>query len=248
MSSTMGKGSALWAAGRELANKTLAYTLVRTSGFGRVAVDDRWEELVAAVYRRDPHSALFRLERLGHDLAAATWDRSGPPRDLFRGARAAALPERSLLLLHGGMGLAFAERLLGALPDDAGEGELAATLGRIVALCRDNARPGCAGTALETVGVYVRVFHTEWTLAAGRLLAALDEEARCRGLAAPAERPGSTRPRRVLSASRRVRAAGRAGAPPVAADAGGGPVVDRVGGPADRVTSILRPRPLEEAA
>jgi hypothetical protein len=166
-----------WA--RELANKALVYRLVRASGLGELlSYDDPWEELVAAVYRRGSHAALFRLERLGYELAVATWERSGPPRELFRGARAAAMPERSLLVVHGGMGLAFAQRVLAVLGRDSGDAELAAALGRVVDLCGDNSRDGCVGAALEAVGLYVRIFHPGFLAGAGRAMATLDEDTR----------------------------------------------------------------------
>lgn len=166
-----------WA--RELANKALVYRLVRASGIGEaVSHDDPWEELVAAVYRRGSHAALFRLERLGYELAVATWERSGPPRDLLRGARAAAMPERSLLVVHCGMGLAFGQRVLTALGRGNGDADLAAALGRVVDLCRDNSRAGCVGAALEAVGLYVRIFHPDLLAGAGRVMATLDEDTR----------------------------------------------------------------------
>jgi hypothetical protein len=168
-----------WPAARELANKATAYRLVRFTGRGpRPADSDAWEDLVASILRRDPFSALFRLERLGHDLAVAAWRRGGPPHALFAGPRAAALPERSLILLHGGMGLAFGDRLIGALGSRATEADLAAALSRFVELCRANARPGWAEPALEALGIIVRLFRPRWRTSTDRLLAAIDPVAR----------------------------------------------------------------------
>src|SRR4029079_2495416 len=98
-----GEAALAW---REARNKLAAYWLVRTRGSGPPpAPGASWDDLVAAVYRRDPWSALFKLERLGIDLVAAAWPpRAPPPRGLLAGPRAAELPEGSLILLHGGMG------------------------------------------------------------------------------------------------------------------------------------------------
>lgn len=172
-------GATRWPAVRELANKAAVYALVRLAGPGpRPAAGDAWEDLVAAVYRRAPFSALFRLERLGHDLAATAWRRNGPPRGLLSDQQAAALPASSLILLHGGMGLAFADRLVRGLPRRAPEAALAGALGRFVELCRACSRPGWAEPALEPLGVVMRVFRPRWTAAAGRLLGDVDPVAR----------------------------------------------------------------------
>ncbi|HEV8631376.1 MAG TPA: hypothetical protein VGV61_13745 [Thermoanaerobaculia bacterium] len=164
--------------GRELLNKLRAYWLVRATGRGpRPRPDDRWEELVARVYRRSPFAALFRLERLGLDLTQAVWRWEGAPRGLLSGVRAAALPEGSLILLHLGMGLAFAKQVMGELDPAAGEAVIGQALATFLALCGANARPGYLLASYESLGAYVRLFQPRRTAAAGRLLAGLDAAA-----------------------------------------------------------------------
>ncbi len=151
---------------------------MRLSGGPPARPEDRWDVLVDAVYRRPPFAVLFRLERLAHDLTQALWDRGGPPADLLRGPQAAVLPERSLLMLHAGMGLAFSERLIGALVRGAGEAEVAAALAAFDLLCRGNARPGYAPTVWEPLGLIVRLFHPRWTAAVDGVLAGYESDAR----------------------------------------------------------------------
>ena len=179
LSSTAAAGpSALPLGLRELANKVRVYTLVRYTARGAAPRPDaRWEDLVARVYRHDAFSALFRLERLGHDLAAAAWTGAEPPRDLFRGPRAAALPERSLVLLHGGMGLFFAQRIVGALRRAASDGEVGDALARFIDLCRANARAGYAPPAWETLGAIVRLYHRRRIALVGQWLGTIDSDA-----------------------------------------------------------------------
>jgi hypothetical protein len=171
--------SRMGAPGRELANKVLAYRLVRLTGPGRrLRPDAPWGDLVAELDGMDPFSALFRLERLGHDLTRAAWDAGGPPRDLFRDARARALPERSLPMLHAGMGLALGERLFHALGRRHGEARIGGALADFAHLCRRNARPGYLGPAWEPLGIIVRLFHAGFAAAVDRAAEALDPELR----------------------------------------------------------------------
>jgi len=168
-----------WLRGRELANKLAAYRLVRLRGPGpRVRYGDRWADLVTEVYRREPFAALFRLERVGRDLTQETLGRRGLPSGLLRTAEVAALPESCLLMLHAGMGLAFAERTMGALPRGAVERDVAAALATFATLCADNALPGYAQPAWEPLGLIVRLFHPHRLAAVAGALAGYDAEPR----------------------------------------------------------------------
>jgi hypothetical protein len=133
-------------------------------------------ELVARAYRMEPFPALWAVEGLGHDYGDSVWNQGEVPHDLLTGPRAAALPPKSLLMLHAGIGLSIAQRLLGTLGLETAEAELARTLGQIVALIRENSRPGYVGAALESIGLVTRTFHPGRVQAAGRLLAELDPE------------------------------------------------------------------------
>ena len=56
-------------------------------------------------------------------------------------------------MLHAGVGLAFAERLLeGVTPTTPGPA-VRPVLRRFLALCRGNSRPGYVGAALESLGL-----------------------------------------------------------------------------------------------
>lgn len=156
-----GEGGLAW---RELGNKLEVYRLVKQVR-ERIGVPGPGEpfdliELVARSYGLGEFAALWAVEGLGHDFALHRWDEAGrDPEGLLVGAAADELPPASRLMLHAGIGLAFAERLLADLPPDSGFEALTDTVRRILELCRRNSRPGDAGAAYESLGLVTRTFH-----------------------------------------------------------------------------------------
>jgi hypothetical protein len=150
--SASGELAAAWC---ELRNKARIYWLIRyrTRPLPRGA---SLGALVARVYEREAETVAFSLERLGFDFFNAAWRRAGPPRGLLAGD--ATLPERSLVLLHTGLGMAASRRLLRPLGAGAPPAELAARMRRFLELVHDNARPELAPVAIEAAGLMVRMF------------------------------------------------------------------------------------------
>jgi hypothetical protein len=167
---------------RELANKLRVYWLVRVSGLSlRVEPNSDWEDLVARVERLDAFAALFRMERLGHDIARAAWNGAEPPVELFSGPRSRSLPDRALLMLHAGLGLFAADgafRKLTKLPRRADDEAVAAALDDVLRLCGSNSRPGYAFAAFEPTGTVARLFYPHTMRGLTRAFTARDREAR----------------------------------------------------------------------
>jgi hypothetical protein len=164
---------------RELANKARVYWLVRASGLSpRVDAETPWEALVERVERLDSFSALFRIERLGHELARAAWKDDSPPSDLFTGPRSRALPERALVMLHAGLGLCIADRTYGRLPRRPDDAAIAGALGEFLRLCRSNTRPGYTSPAFEPMGAVIRLFYPHLLAGLARGFGDRDVEAR----------------------------------------------------------------------
>lgn len=173
------EGCSAW---RELLDKLEVYRLVRGVGerIGVPAPGEPFdlETLVARAYALDDFAALWAVEGLGHDFAERVWPDRGPhPRGLLAGERAAGLPAKSLLMLHAGIGLAFAQRLLGELPPDAPAERIRSTVADVLELCRNNSRPGLEGAAMESLGLVTRTFHGDRVGAVDGALRALDDEA-----------------------------------------------------------------------
>lgn len=117
-------------------------------------------DLVEKAYGRSSFEALWAVEGVGHYYADAYWTRKGTPQGLLAEENA-AVPTKSLLMLHAGMGLCFADRLIGALTTESTRSEVRDALEHFVKLCVDNARPGYLGAAIESLGIVTRDFYPD---------------------------------------------------------------------------------------
>lgn len=168
---------------RELANKVEVFRLVKDVGrrIGTPGPDEPFDlgALVARSYGLDPFAALWAVEGLGHDYAQHFWSPAGPPVHGLLGREAtAALPAKSLLMLHAGIGLGFAEGLISQLDPGAAPDVVEPTVRRVVDLCRDNSLPGDVGAAWESLGLYTRSFHLQMLAAVDAALGRVAPEAR----------------------------------------------------------------------
>jgi hypothetical protein len=135
-------------------------------------------ELVDRAYALDPFPALWAVEGAGHYYAVSLWGPEEDPRDLLTDSRAAAAPDKTMTMLHAGIGLGFAERLLEKANPETPAPEIRAILQRFLTLCHANSRPGYVGAALESLGLVARVFHPQQLVPViDRELNPLDEEA-----------------------------------------------------------------------
>jgi len=135
-------------------------------------------ELLEHAYALGPFPALWAVEGLGKAYGDSSWEQGKVPHDLLTGPQAAKLPAASLLMMHAGIGLSIATRLLSPfapLAAAAPRQQLARALAETVALCRQNSRPGYVGAALESIGLVTRSFHPGLVQDAGRMLAEADE-------------------------------------------------------------------------
>jgi hypothetical protein len=135
-------------------------------------------ELVARAYALDPFPALWAVEGAGHYYADSLRTGDQYPRDLLTDARAAAVPDSALTMLHAGIGLSFADNLLDGLTAQSPADQVRDVVRRFLALCRQNSRPGYVGAALESLGLAARDFHPQALVPLlDRALAELDPDA-----------------------------------------------------------------------
>lgn len=127
-------------------------------------------ELVARSYALGPFEALWAIEGLGHDYAASILKTEPSPRGILYEEQTGPVPASSLLMLHAGIGLAFAELRLEPFRDHAPARELAAAVAEIVRLDRENSRPGYVGAALESLGLVTRTYHAPLVAEVDRIL------------------------------------------------------------------------------
>ena len=133
--------------------------------------------LVEKAYALGEYPDLWAVEGLGHDYADRHWDSDVPLRGLLTGDRAAALPAKSLTMMHAGIGLCFAQRLMPTLSPYSPESRIADTLRTFIGLCRENSRPGYTGAALESLGLVTRTWHADLVPVVDRCLCAIDPDA-----------------------------------------------------------------------
>jgi hypothetical protein len=165
--STLADPTNLNLAWEELKNKLEVFTLVKNlPSILKLPPADSGEfipiaELVPRAYSLSPFQALWAVEGLGHYYTDSYHAHFGDPQGLFAKANA-QVPEKSLTMLHAGMGLSFADRLIGNLnPDDPSPTATRAALERFVLLCRNNSRKGYLGCAIESLGLVTRDFYPE---------------------------------------------------------------------------------------
>lgn len=165
---------------QEEANKAAVYFWVSQSslllGISE-ARDLDLRSLVDRAYSFAPFPALWAVEGLGNDYTGAVWERDGrSPRELFLEPGSETLPERSLLMLHAGFGLAAARRALRRLRgEDPGEKPLRTATEEFLDLCRANCRPGYTGAAWESLGLVTETFYPWLVPSVARALAASPE-------------------------------------------------------------------------
>src|ERR1700749_3368720 len=115
--------SAAW---RELQNKLRVFQLVKDARTTLKITSDTSIPLVETVeeaYKAGPYPALWLVEGLGHDYADPYWNRGVRPRGILTRGEARDLPDESLTMLHAGIGLSFAQRLLHALTPESSQRE-----------------------------------------------------------------------------------------------------------------------------
>jgi hypothetical protein len=165
-----GEASTAW---EELRNKLEVFLLVSELPT-ILGVDPKtWvslPDLVSRAYSLSAFPALWAVEGVGHYYADAYWEKNGQPRGLLL-PDAAPVPEKSLLMLHAGIGLSFADRLLDTVTRESPAYQIHDVVEQFVSLCRDNSREGYLGPAMESLGLVTRDFYPD-------MVALVDEQLR----------------------------------------------------------------------
>jgi hypothetical protein len=165
---------------REILNKVDVYQLVRSVQKKlRIPREGEFDlsEYVDKAYALGPYAALWAVEGLGHDYADSVRERGGLQKDLLRGKRIAKIPAKSLLMLHAGIGLSFAQRLLAPMNSKTPPEELHSAIDEFLKLCHENSAAGYSGAAIESLGLVARTFHSELIPAIDQYLMEKDEAA-----------------------------------------------------------------------
>jgi hypothetical protein len=112
-------------------------------------------ELVKRTEVLEPYSSVWATEGLGYYVATKFCKQSATLRSLLNGERG-GIPERGLVALHSGMGLAIATRVMETISPASHESEIRRVLVQFVTVCRDNFSTGYLGAAYESLGLVTR--------------------------------------------------------------------------------------------
>jgi hypothetical protein len=148
---------------QELCNKLEVFILVKNLPSILGLPSNRFlplPELLKKAYAVSAFASLWAVEGLGNYYAGSYWEHKGTPRGLLSEEHA-PVPSKSLLMLHAGMGLSFADRMLRNLTSQALPTQIRSALESFLLLCQTNSRPGYIGAAIESLGLVTRDFHPD---------------------------------------------------------------------------------------
>jgi hypothetical protein len=146
----------------ELRNKLEIFTQVRNlSNILHLPANELLPlpDLVAKAYTLSPFLALWAVEGLGEYYTTLYTKLSGQRPQRLLWEENAQVPDKSLLMLHAGLGLSFANSLLSTVSPSAPRQETHKVVQDFVTLCKENSRPGYLGAAIESLGLVTRTFY-----------------------------------------------------------------------------------------
>ena len=165
---------------KQLDNTSYIFTMVRNNseklGIPKTGAFDLAHFLDKA-YGIGDFENIWSVEGLGHVYSQRTWSGREDAEGIMIEGQAANLPEKSLTMMHAGLGLCLAESLMKQLTPASPAGEAERVLKTFIKLCRNNSRQGYVGCALESLGLVTRCFNYPVLDLVQRVLADVDETA-----------------------------------------------------------------------
>ncbi len=121
---------------------------------------------------------IWSVEGLGHVYSQRTWilkhNVSEDAHGILIDGQATCLSDKSLTMMHAGLGLCLAESLMKQLTIDSSTKEVERVLKTFIKLCKNNSREGYVGCALESLGLVTRCFNYPMVGLVQRVLADVD--------------------------------------------------------------------------
>jgi hypothetical protein len=117
------------------------------------------QSIVEQCYSLGDFPALWAVEGAGKDLAEWHMKRNPNPERMLVDAPLDPKWNKSLLMLHAGIGLGFARFYVEPLNPQCPKEELREAVTKTVDLCWKNSRPGYGGAAVESLGLVSRFIH-----------------------------------------------------------------------------------------
>jgi hypothetical protein len=177
---TIGKESSIYS--EQAKNTSYVFKLVRNNP-EKLGIPKSGEFDLAVymdkAYGVGDYENIWTVEGLGHVFTQRVWklkwNCSEDAHDILIEGQAATMPEKSLTMMHAGLGLGFAESLLKQLTPDSSTTETERVLKAFIKLCRNNSREGYVGCALESLGLVTRCFNYPMVDKVQEVLSDLDE-------------------------------------------------------------------------
>ena len=149
----------------EIRNKANVYFLVRSNQLllgipSPLPQPFLLDTYLRRAYERNAYAALWAVEGLGRLLGESHLEAgNNASAGLLCDDAAGTLPEESLLMLHAGIGLAFAQRGLAGLAAHSSPSVFREVIAWFAAICQRNSMRDYLGAALESLGLVTRTFY-----------------------------------------------------------------------------------------
>jgi hypothetical protein len=116
-------------------------------------------ETIAKGYDKGDYQALWAIEGTGERYADAFLAAGNPFTGILRTGAGADLPDKSLLMMHAGIGIAFAKEAMRSITPYSSGAEIRDALQRFIDRSLENSRPGYEGATLESLGLVTRTWY-----------------------------------------------------------------------------------------
>lgn len=133
-------------------------------------------QAIDRAYSFGDYSPLWLVEGLGEAYATRNWSPLAPVRDLLTTGQGAGLPDKSLLMMHAGIGISFARQLIRALTPVTPEDQIALALRAFIDLVCTNSREGYEGPAFESLGLVAHTWYAKMVPLIDKLLWTIDRD------------------------------------------------------------------------
>jgi hypothetical protein len=120
---------------------------------------------------------LWAVEGLGHEYALTLWGNNKQARGIMTEGQARDLPDKSLTMMHAGLGLAFAQQLMNQITPYSSSEDIRRVLLDFVTLVKNNSRKGYEGAAYESLGLVTRFWHSAMVNVVDRHMQEVEAEA-----------------------------------------------------------------------
>jgi len=116
-------------------------------------------ETIARGYDKGDYQSLWAIEGTGERYADAFLAAADPFTGILRTGAGADLPDKSLLMMHAGIGIAFAKEAMRSITPYSSSGQIRDALKRFIDRSLENSRPGYEGATLESLGLVARTWY-----------------------------------------------------------------------------------------